>query len=136
MLASLFVLFYRDGYNTKKLELKYFLPSLAVVLLILIAVLFIIGHTVYIAGPTEYLDGVSQKIFFHLPNKLSALCTFFLRNSSIFRCFDTSSVFLQKSPFLIVCYPYSYLHKYFCLKYSACSGVINPSLISAILMLP
>ena len=67
MLASLFVLFYRDGYNTKKLELKCFLPSLAVVLLILIAVLFIIGHTVYIAGPTEYLDGFSPKIFIQSP---------------------------------------------------------------------
>lgn len=67
MLVSLFVLFYRDGYKTKKLELKYFLPSLAIVLLILVVVLLIIGHAVYIAGPTEYLDEVFPQILFQSP---------------------------------------------------------------------
>lgn len=67
MLVLLFVFFYRDGYNTKKLELKYFLPSLAVILLLLVAVLLIIGHAVYIAGPTEFLDEYFPKILLQSP---------------------------------------------------------------------
>lgn len=67
MLASLFVLFYRDGYKTKKLELKYFLPSLAIILLLLVAVLLIIGHAVYIAGPTEFLDEYFPKMLIQSP---------------------------------------------------------------------
>ena len=67
MLISLFVLFYLDGYKTKKLELKFFLSSLAVILLLLIAVLFVIGHAVYIAGPTEFLDEYFPKVIFQSP---------------------------------------------------------------------
>jgi len=67
MLVSLFILFYRDGYKTKRLELRYFLTSLAVILLILLAVLFIIGHAVYIAGPTEFLDEYFPAILIQSP---------------------------------------------------------------------
>ena len=67
MLLSLFILFYRDGYKVKKLELKYFLPSLAVILLLLISVLFVIGHAVYIAGPTEFLDEYFPKMLIQSP---------------------------------------------------------------------
>lgn len=67
MLVSLFILFYRDGYKTKRLELRYFLPSLAIVLLILVAVLLIIGHAVYIAGPTEFLDEYFPAILIQSP---------------------------------------------------------------------
>ena len=67
MLLSLFILFYRDGYKTKKLELKYFLPSLAVILLLLVAALLIIGHAIYIAGPTELLDEYFPKMLIQSP---------------------------------------------------------------------
>lgn len=67
MLVSLFILFYRDGYKTKRLELRYFLTSLAVILLILVAVLLIIGHAVYIAGPTEFLDEYFPAILIQSP---------------------------------------------------------------------
>lgn len=67
MLVSLFILFYRDGHKTKRLELRYFLPSLAIVLLILVAVLLIIGHAVYIAGPTEFLDEYFPAILIQSP---------------------------------------------------------------------
>lgn len=67
MLVSLFILFYRDGHKTKQLELRYFLPSLAIVLLILVAVLLIIGHAVYIAGPTEFLDEYFPAILIQSP---------------------------------------------------------------------
>ena len=67
MLVSLFILFYRDGYKTKKLELKYFLPSLAVILLLLVAALLIIGHAIYIAGPTELLDEYFPKMLIQSP---------------------------------------------------------------------
>ena len=67
MLLSLFILFYRDGYKVKKLELKYFLPSLAVILLLLVAILLLIGHAVYIAGPTEFLDEYFPKMLIQSP---------------------------------------------------------------------
>ena len=67
MLLSLFILFYRDGFKTKKLELKYFLPSLAVILLLLVAILLLIGHAVYIAGPTEFLDEYFPKMLIQSP---------------------------------------------------------------------
>ena len=67
MLVSLFILFYRDGYKTKKLQLKYLLPSLALILLLLVAALFIIGHAVYIAGPTELLDEYFPKMLIQSP---------------------------------------------------------------------
>lgn len=67
MLVSLFILFYRDGHKTKRLELRYFLPSLAIVLLILVAVLLIIGHAVYIAGPTDFLDEYFPAILIQSP---------------------------------------------------------------------
>ena len=67
MLVLLFIFFYRDGYKTKKLEMKYFLPSLAVILLLLVTALFVIGHAVYIAGPTEFLDEYFPKMLIQSP---------------------------------------------------------------------
>ena len=73
MLLSLFILFYRDGFKTKKLELKYFLPSLAVILLLLVAILLLIGHAVYIAGPTEFLDEYFPKMLIQSPINLKVV---------------------------------------------------------------
>lgn len=67
MLVLLFIFFYRDGFRAKKLELKYFLPSLVVILLLLVTILFIIGHAVYIAGPTEFLDEYFPKMLLQSP---------------------------------------------------------------------
>ncbi len=67
MLISLFVLFYIDGHKSKKFDFKYFLPSLALILLLLVAALFIIGHAVYIAGPTEFLDEYFPKTLIQSP---------------------------------------------------------------------
>ncbi len=67
MLISLFVLFYIDGHKSKKFDFRYFLPSLALILLLLVAALFIIGHAVYIAGPTEFLDEYFPKTLIKSP---------------------------------------------------------------------
>jgi len=55
LLISMFVLFYIDGYRTKKFELKRFLISELILLSLLIVVIYIIGRAIYISGPTDYL---------------------------------------------------------------------------------
>lgn len=67
MLISLFFLFYRDGKKTKKVELKLFLPSLVVVLVLIVLITLIIGQAVYVLGPTELLDGFLPKSFVKSP---------------------------------------------------------------------
>ena len=46
---------------------KLFLPSLAVVLVLLVLITLIIGQAVYILGPTELLDGFLPKSFVKSP---------------------------------------------------------------------
>ena len=67
LVPTLFLLFYRDGKKTKKVELKLFLPSLAVVLVLIVLITLIIGQAVYILGPTELLDELLPKTFVKSP---------------------------------------------------------------------
>ena len=55
LLISMFVLFYIDGYRTKKFELKRILLSELILLALLIIVIYFIGRAIYISGPTDYL---------------------------------------------------------------------------------
>lgn len=55
LLISMFVLFFIDGYRTKRFELKRFLISELMLLSLLIVVIYFIGRAIYISGPTDYL---------------------------------------------------------------------------------
>ena len=55
LVISLFILFYRDGFQNKKFDLKLFLFSELMLLVLLIVVIHFIGRAVYISGPTDYL---------------------------------------------------------------------------------
>ncbi len=55
LLISMFVLFFIDGYRTKKFELKRILLSELILLSLLTVVVYFIGRAIYISGPTDYL---------------------------------------------------------------------------------
>ena len=55
LVISLFILFYRDGFQNKKFDLKLFLFSELMLLVLLIVVIHFIGRAVYISGPTDCL---------------------------------------------------------------------------------
>ena len=52
---SLFVLFFMDGFHHKKIQLKAFMLSELILLILLIVVICLIGRAVYISGPTDHL---------------------------------------------------------------------------------
>lgn len=75
--ASLFVLCYRDGYHSTKLELKPFIRSVGLFLVLLIVItclVGLIGPAIYVSGPTNLLaDYVVDQAGLYFEERKTAL---------------------------------------------------------------
>lgn len=89
--ASLFVLCYRDGFHSTKLELKPFVFSMALFLLLLNAItclLGLIGSAIYVSGPTnllaEYVVNQAGLYFEERKTALFWYCPLFMTGAYLF----------------------------------------------------
>ena len=87
VVISMFVLGLIDGYKSKKIELKLFLLSSFIFLIVLISVISIIGHAIYISGPTDYLASYIHDVNASLINgkvMFNKYCIVFMIGAYIF----------------------------------------------------
>ncbi len=89
--VSLFVLCYRDGYHSTKLEMKPFLLSVGVLLVLLNAItclIGLIGPAIYVSGPTNLLaEYVVDQAGLYLEERKTALycyCPLFMSIAYLF----------------------------------------------------